>query len=34
LIGNVPFDGRYTVVVDVPHRRFGLFAGALANAGR
>lgn len=30
LIGNVLFDGRYTVIVDVPHRRFGLFAGSLA----
>jgi hypothetical protein len=30
LIGNVLFDGRFTVVVDLPHRRFGLFAGSLS----
>ena len=31
LFGNVPFDGRYTVVVDVPHGRFGLVAGSIAD---
>ncbi|HKE23749.1 MAG TPA: hypothetical protein VKB88_15395 [Bryobacteraceae bacterium] len=31
LFGNVPFDGRVTVIVDVPQRRFGLIAGSLAN---
>ena len=31
LIGNALFDERSTVIVDIPHRRFGLFAGSLAN---
>jgi len=31
LFGNVPFDGRVTVIVDVPRRRFGLIAGSLGN---
>jgi hypothetical protein len=26
--GNVPFDGRFTVVLDLPHRRFGVMAGS------
>jgi hypothetical protein len=29
LIGNVLFDGRFTVIVDLPHQRFGLYAGSL-----
>ena len=32
LIGNALFEGRFSVIVDVPHRRFGLFAGSLAHA--
>jgi hypothetical protein len=32
LFGNVPFDGRYTVIVDLPHNRFGLIEGSLAAA--
>lgn len=31
LFGNVAFDGRVTVIVDVPRRRFGLIAGSLGN---
>jgi hypothetical protein len=31
LFGNAPFDGRYTVIVDLPHNRFGLIEGSLAN---
>lgn len=31
LFGNVAFDGRVTVIVDVPHRRFGLIVGSLGN---
>ena len=31
LIGNALFDGRFTVAVDLPHRRFGLFRGSLAR---
>jgi hypothetical protein len=30
LIGNALFEGRYTVVLDLPHQRFGLFSGSLA----
>ena len=30
IFGNALFDGRYTVVVDLPHRRFGLMAGSAA----
>jgi len=30
MFGNTLFDGRYTVVVDLPHRRFGLMAGSAA----
>jgi hypothetical protein len=30
VVGNVPFDGRFTVILDSRHRRFGLFAGSLA----
>ena len=29
LLGNVVFDGRFTVIVDVPGRRFGLLRGSL-----
>ena len=32
LIGNALFEGRFSVIVDLPHRRFGLFAGSLAQA--
>ena len=31
LFGNVPFDGRFTVIVDVEHGRFGLAAGSIAD---
>jgi len=31
LFGNAPFDGRVTVIVDIPHARFGVIAGSLAN---
>lgn len=31
VFGNVPFDGRFTVVLDVPHRRFGLLEGSLGR---
>lgn len=30
LFGNALFEGRYTVIIDVPHQRFGLFSGSLA----
>ena len=30
IFGNALFDGRYTVVVDLPHRRFGLMTGSAA----
>jgi len=29
LFGNVPFDHRFTVIVDISRRRFGLFNGSL-----
>jgi hypothetical protein len=29
--GNVLFDGRYTVIVDLPHKRFGLFEGSISG---
>jgi hypothetical protein len=29
LFGNVVFDGRYTVIVDIPGRRFGMLRGSL-----
>jgi hypothetical protein len=29
VIGNLPFDGRFTVIVDIPGRRFGLLRGSL-----
>jgi hypothetical protein len=29
--GNVPFDERFTVIVDLPHKRFGIFEGSLAG---
>jgi hypothetical protein len=32
LFGNVLFDGRYTLVVDLPHKRFGIFEGSLAGS--
>ena len=31
VIGNAIFDGRFTVIVDVPGRRFGLVAGSLGT---
>jgi hypothetical protein len=31
LFGNAPFDGRYTVVVDLPHKHFGLMEGSLTK---
>ena len=31
VFGNAPFDGRYTVVVDLPHKRFGLLKDSLAE---
>jgi hypothetical protein len=31
LFGNVAFDGRFTVAIDLPHRRFGIFEGSLAT---
>jgi len=31
LFGNAPFDGKYTVVVDLPHQRFGLLEGPAAR---
>ncbi len=34
VLGNALFDGRYTVVVDLPHRRFGLMAGSAADPAR
>lgn len=30
LFGIVAFDGRFTVAIDLPHRRFGIFQGSLA----
>jgi len=33
LFGNVPFDGRFTVIVDIPGRRFGLVKGSLEISG-
>jgi hypothetical protein len=30
ILGNALFDGRFTAVVDLPHRRFGLMAGSAA----
>jgi hypothetical protein len=30
LFGNLPFDGRFTVIVDLPNKRFGLIAGSAA----
>jgi hypothetical protein len=32
LFGNLPFDGRFTVIVDLPNKRFGLIAGSAANS--
>jgi hypothetical protein len=29
--GLVPFDGKYTVIVDVPHGKFGLVRGSVAR---
>jgi hypothetical protein len=31
VIGNAIFDGRFTLIVDVPGRRFGLVAGSLGK---
>lgn len=31
VLGNALFDTRYTVVVDLPHRRFGLMPGSAAD---
>jgi hypothetical protein len=31
LLGNLPFDGRFTVIVDLPNKRFGLIAGSAAD---
>ena len=31
LFGNLPFGGRFTVVVDLPHQQFELFQGSLAG---
>ena len=31
VFGNVLFDGKFTVVVDLPRRRFGLAAGSIAG---
>jgi hypothetical protein len=33
VFGNALFDRRFTVILDVPHRRFGLFRGSLSQAG-
>ena len=33
VIGNVIFDGRFTVIVDIPGRRFGLLRGSLGASG-
>jgi len=33
VLGNALFDRRYTVVVDLPHRRFGLMTGSAAAPG-
>jgi hypothetical protein len=29
--GNILFDGRYSVIVDLPHKRFGLFEGSAST---
>jgi hypothetical protein len=34
VLGNALFEGRYSVVVDLPHRRFGLMAGSAAFPAR
>jgi hypothetical protein len=33
VIGNALFDGRFTVVVDLPRSRFGVFGGSLSAEG-
>jgi hypothetical protein len=33
ILGNRLFDGRFTGVIDLPHRRFGLLEGALDCSG-
>jgi hypothetical protein len=33
IFGNVPFDGRFTVIVDIPGRRFGLIKGSVEAPG-
>ena len=32
LVGNAPFVDRYSIVIDLPNRRFGLYRGSLAGA--